>query len=56
MCNPLDPTVLHSAECVRCGVTVRDADNLDDGYRFECLAEIEDEEEAEAASVNNPEP
>lgn len=52
MSNPLDPTVLHAAECSRCGYTYRDGDILDDNQHCpscqEELAELSQEDEDEA--------
>jgi len=44
MPNPLDPTVLHEAECERCGTVYADGDVLEDGICPVCLAEMEEEE------------
>lgn len=53
MCNPLDPTVLHGAECVTCGAYFADGDELNaDGECDDCVEEREGEE---APEDDNPE-
>lgn len=39
-----DPTVLHEADCRRCGCTVRDHELLDDGLCYTCQADTDDDE------------
>lgn len=53
MCNPLDPTVLHGAECVTCGAYFADGDELNaDGECDDCVEEREGED---APEDDNPE-
>lgn len=47
MTHYADPTVLHPAECRRCGLQVRDADELEDGLCAPCEVEERDDEEPE---------
>lgn len=39
-----DPTILHSAECRKCGWKVRDADLLEDGLCLGCANEEAEED------------
>jgi predicted nucleic acid-binding Zn-ribbon protein len=50
-----DPTVLHAAECARCGRTYRDGDILDGNQRCpDCVEEIEAQIAEEEADDEEP--
>lgn len=56
MCNPLDPTVLHGAECKSCGAYFADGDELnDDGECNDCVEERYDGEGEDMPEDDNPE-
>lgn len=46
-----DPTVLHEADCRRCGCTVRDHEQLDDGLCYNCQADSDDDDEADDGAI-----
>lgn len=43
-----DPTVLHEADCRRCGRTVHDHELLDDGLCYSCQTDVADDDDDEA--------